>query len=70
MLQLIEHIIRISSKRDRTEINAALVDAMQDLFSLQKNGNTTFKVYYSSTELPKGRQLAAVVLGNSNKVQP
>jgi len=24
MLQLIEHIIRISSKRDRTEINAAL----------------------------------------------
>ncbi len=33
MLQLIEHIIRISSKRDRTEINAALVDAMQDLFS-------------------------------------
>ena len=33
MLQLIEHIIRISSKRDRTEINAALVDAMQDLFN-------------------------------------
>lgn len=33
MLQLIEHIIRISAKRDRTEINEALVDAMQDLFS-------------------------------------
>ena len=33
MLQLIEHIIRISSKRDRTEITAALVDAMQDLFN-------------------------------------
>ena len=43
---------------------------IQDLMNLQKNGNTTFKVYYSSTELPKGRQLASVVLGNTNKVQP
>jgi len=32
MLQLLEHIIRISSKRDRTEITTALVDAMQDIF--------------------------------------
>ena len=29
MLQLIEHIIRISSKRDRSEINSALVDAVR-----------------------------------------
>ena len=43
---------------------------IQDLISLQKNGNTSFKVYYSSTELPKGRQLVSVILGNSNKVQP
>ena len=43
---------------------------MQDLISLQKNGNTTFKVYYSSTELPKGRQLVSVIFGSSNKVQP
>lgn len=33
MLQLIEHVIRISSKRDRTEVNAALVDTMEDLFA-------------------------------------
>ena len=32
MLQLIEHIIRISSKRDRSEINSALVDAVRDIF--------------------------------------
>ncbi len=43
---------------------------MQDLISLQKNGNTSFKVYYSSTELPKGRQLVSVILGSSSKVQP
>jgi hypothetical protein len=44
--------------------------SMQDLMDLQKNGNTSFKVYYSSTELPRGRQLASVVLGNTNKAQP
>jgi len=43
---------------------------MQDLFNLQKNGNTTFKVFYSSTELPKGRQLASVILASTNKAQP
>lgn len=33
MLQLISHIVRTSSRRDRTEINAALIDAMADLFN-------------------------------------
>lgn len=32
MLQLISHIVRTSARRDRTEINGALVDAMVDLF--------------------------------------
>jgi hypothetical protein len=40
---------------------------IQDLMNLQKNGNTSFKVYYSSSELPKGRQLVSVVLGSTNK---
>ena len=43
---------------------------MQDLMTLQKDGNTSFKVYYSSTELPKGRQLVSVVFANTNKAQP
>ena len=43
MLQLIGHIIRISSKCDRTEINAALVDAMQDLFS--PSGFAVYRCY-------------------------
>lgn len=33
MLELISHVVRISSKRDRTEINAAMVDALMDMFS-------------------------------------
>jgi diguanylate cyclase (GGDEF)-like protein len=32
MLQLINHIARTSAQRDRTQVNDALVDAMEDLF--------------------------------------
>jgi diguanylate cyclase (GGDEF)-like protein len=32
MLELISHIVKISARRDRTEINSAMVDALQDLF--------------------------------------
>ncbi len=35
MLQLIDHIVRTSARRDRTEINSALVDAVADLFHPQ-----------------------------------
>lgn len=35
MIELIHHIVRISARRDRTEINAAMVDAMEDLFHPQ-----------------------------------
>lgn len=41
-----------------------------DLISLKKGDNQVFKLYYSSSELPKGRQLASVILGNTDKVQP
>jgi len=33
MLQLLGHILRISSRRDRTEINEQLLEAMQELFN-------------------------------------
>lgn len=39
---------------------------LQDLISLKTNGNNVFKLYYSSSELPEGRMLASVTLGNSN----
>jgi diguanylate cyclase (GGDEF)-like protein len=35
MLKLIDHIVRISARRDRTEINTALLDAMLELFGPQ-----------------------------------
>ena len=33
MLSLINHVLRISARRDRTEINSAMVDALKELFS-------------------------------------
>ena len=36
MLNLINHVVRISAYRDRTEVNAAMVDALEDLFDPQR----------------------------------
>jgi diguanylate cyclase (GGDEF)-like protein len=35
MLELINHVVQISARRDRTEINSAMVDALLDLFHPQ-----------------------------------
>ncbi len=65
-----DHVVKVWKFTDVPTPVGDMSCTMKDLFSLQKNGNTTFKIYYSSTELPKGRQLASVVLTNTNKVQP
>jgi hypothetical protein len=36
MLELISHVVQISARRDRTEINSAMVDALLDLFHPQR----------------------------------
>jgi hypothetical protein len=36
MLELISHVVQISARRDRTEINSAMVDTLLDLFHPQK----------------------------------
>ncbi|MDP3438085.1 MAG: GGDEF domain-containing protein [Azonexus sp.] len=36
MLDLISHVVKISARRDRTEINSAMVDALLDLFQPQR----------------------------------
>lgn len=43
MLELISHIIRISARRDRTEINGAMVDALRELF--RPCGITLYRCY-------------------------
>lgn len=65
-----DHVLRVWKFADVPTPVGDMSCTMKDLISLQKDGNTTFKIYYSSTELPKGRQLTSIVLANSNKVQP
>jgi hypothetical protein len=44
--------------------------SMQDLLTLKKDAGNVFKLYYSSDELPAGRQLALISFENTDKVQP
>lgn len=38
----------------------------QDILSLSKAGNTVFKIYYSSSELPEGRMLTTLVFDKNS----
>jgi hypothetical protein len=42
--------------------------SVNDFFLLAKNGNHTFNIYYSSSELPAGRMLTKVIFGNNSDV--
>ena len=42
--------------------------SVQEILSLKKGSNQVLKLYYSSSELPGGRQLAMVSLEKGNTV--
>lgn len=46
MLELISHVVQISSRRDRTEINSSMVDALRQLFHPQRL--TIYRCYTGS----------------------
>jgi hypothetical protein len=39
---------------------------LKDILTMKKGSSVSLKLYYSSTELPKGRQLASIISGNSS----
>ena len=49
---------------------AAMSCSVKEIINLKKANSNTFKLYYSSSELPKGRLLASVIIGNSNVTLP
>lgn len=49
MFDLMSHVVRISAQRDRTEINSAMVDALN---SLLKPASLTLHAYYPAKPLP------------------
>ena len=53
-----------------TDVNTPVGDmscTVKELLSLQKRRNGALKIFYSSSELPKGRQLVDVVFGDMVK---
>ena len=40
----------------------------QDIITLNKAGTRVFRIYYSSSELPNGRMLASISVGNNDAV--
>jgi diguanylate cyclase (GGDEF)-like protein len=48
MLELISHVVNISARRDRTEINSAMTSALRDLFDPQQS--TIYRCYPNSPE--------------------
>jgi hypothetical protein len=52
---------------DATNAAAAMTFKVKDIPGLKKgNGAITLNLYYSSSELPKGRQLASIVVASQN----
>ena len=49
---------------------AAMSLPVKDILGLKKGSANTLKMYYSSSELPNGRLLASIVVGNSTVSQP
>lgn len=43
---------------------------VKDILGLKKDNNGSLKLYYTSSELPKGRMLATIVIGTSLVSQP
>ncbi|MBS1142258.1 MAG: diguanylate cyclase [Proteobacteria bacterium] len=77
MLELISHIVEISSRRDRTEINSAMVDSLLDLFHPQHV--TIYRCYAGSKKAmafacagygPNGRFLRNAYLPDHLYCQP
>lgn len=77
MLELISHIVKISARRDRTEINSALVDTLLDLFSPERL--TVYRCYVGKKKTvvfacagfgPNGQYLRNAYLPEHRYCQP
>ena len=44
----------------------SMVVPLKDILTMKKGSSVSLKLYYSSSELPKGRQLASIISGNTS----
>ena len=77
MLELISHVVQISARRDRTEINSAMVESLLDLFHPQRltiyrcyTGNKKAMVFACAGAGPNGEFLRNAYLPDRQYCQP
>jgi diguanylate cyclase (GGDEF)-like protein len=77
MLHLISHVVQISARRDRTEINSAMVDALCQLFHPRRltifrcyTGAKKPMVYACASHGPEGKALHNAYLPDKNRCAP
>jgi hypothetical protein len=59
--------LKVWRYKDMPEPVSDMSCTVKDLLQLQKNSKGFLKIFYSSSELPRGRQLAEVVFGDTVK---
>lgn len=64
-----DRILKQWRYKDSESSVSEMLCTAQDIITLKKAGNSVFKIYYSSSELPGGRMLASVVVGNNSVVR-
>jgi hypothetical protein len=63
-----DKVLKVWRYKDNESVMNEMLCSAQDIITLNKAGTSVFKIYYSSSELPQGRMLASVTVGNSNDV--
>lgn len=51
--------------KDNGSAMSEMLCSTQDIITLKRSGTRVFKIYYSSSELPAGRMLASVTIGDT-----
>ena len=60
-----DKILKQWAYKNTTEKISLMTCKVKDITSLQQGSNNTFKLYYSSSEIPNGRLLASLVLASA-----
>jgi len=64
-----DRILKQWRYRDSESTAGEMLCSTQDIIMLKNAGNRVFNIYYSSSELPGGRMLASVFIGDNGVVK-
>ncbi len=65
-----EKVLKVFTYNDNPDPAAPMSCKVKELFHLKKGTNNLLKIYYRSSELPEGRQLAAIQFSKNNQTTP